>query len=66
MAKEHSGGTKHGDVLSPMEWVPGDGGHEPDGKCIDNGVPGYPKGSDRIADEVTFYQGGNFGKFKRD
>ena len=68
MAKESVPGShKYGPVLSPMEedFRPEDG-HESSGKCIDNGIPGYPKGSERTADEVTFYEGGNFGKFKRD
>jgi len=63
MAKP-TGAHEHGPVLSPVEWIPGEG-HEPAGECIENGVPGYPKGTERKADEVTFYEGGNFGKFKR-
>jgi hypothetical protein len=62
---DKSGAHQYGPVLSPMEEVPGSG-HDPAGDCIENGVPGYPKGTERKADEVTFYQGGNFGKFKRD
>ena len=68
MAKESvPGAHKYGPVLSPMEedFRPDDG-HDPSNKVITNGVPGYPKGSDREAKEVTFYEGGNFGKFKRD
>ena len=60
-----TGAHEHGPVLSPTEWVPGDDSHEPTSECIQNGVPGYPKGTDRKADEVTIYEGGNFGKFKR-
>lgn len=61
------GGHQYGPVLSPMEedFHPGDG-HDCESKCVTNGVPGYPKGSERTADEVIFYEGGNFGKFKRD
>lgn len=65
MAKEQAQGHKYGPVLSPMEEDFGSG-DAPGGKTIDNGVPGYPKGSARKLDEVTFYEGGNFGKVKND
>ncbi len=71
MSKHNShvpeGAHDYNGTLSGMEedFRPNDG-HKPDGKVIVNGVPGYPKGSERTADEVTFYEGGNFGKFKRD
>jgi len=66
MAKD-SQGHKYGPVLSPMEedFHPS-GSHECSQECKVNGVPGYPKGSDRIADEVAYWEGGIFGKFPRD
>ena len=66
MAKETAGAHKYGPILSPMEedFKPS-GGHEAAESVITNGLPGLPKGSSRTADEVTLYQGGNFGKVKK-
>ena len=66
MSKE-SQGHRYGPVLSPMaeDFKPSDP-HSASEECITNGVPGYPKGSDRIADEVVYWEGGHFGKFPRD
>jgi hypothetical protein len=64
MAKP-TGAAQHGPILSPIETTFGSG-HEPAESCVKNGLPGVPKGSDRIADCVTLFQGGNFGKVKND
>lgn len=60
------GGHQYGPVLSPMEedFHPSDS-HDCTENCETNGIPGYPKGSERIAEEVTYFEGGNFGEFKR-
>ncbi len=63
---DKSGAHQYGPVLSPMESLPGnpkDFGAT--GGSVTNGVPGYPKGSDVKADEVTFDNSGGFGDVKK-
>ena len=60
-----TGATQHGPILSPIEAEFGSG-DSPDVACVDNGLPGFPKGSARTADEVTLITGGKFGKVKHE
>jgi hypothetical protein len=40
--------------------------HDPTEGTVKNSMPGWPAGSDRKAETVVLYQGGNFGKVKHE
>lgn len=54
--------SKHGPIDSPMEWVPGDPMDINPSDNIHDGEPGLEKGSGGRVEEVTYYEGGAFGK----
>lgn len=64
MAKP-TGSFQYGPILSPSEenFKPG-GGHDATSNAVENGLPGWPKGSSGVIDRVTLVNYGKFGKVK--